>query len=125
VLNLSRGSISNVRWQRGSLEYQLAGIMNQGITRQLAHVVKQLYRSKEKRNAGWAHCHRLVLHGLASRNLVSVSANFNVVQVARALAKLPAEETIEPLQQLLNENSAHRQAVWTTLQSEIETGIAG
>ena len=124
-LNLSRGPIPNVRWQHGSIEYRLCGIMSQGITRQLAHVVTQLWQRDFRRNVAgaWIHCRTLVLQGLATRNLISASPDFSVVHVAPALASLPPEETTEPLKQLFMETSAQRQAIWAALQQDIQAGV--
>lgn len=125
-LHISQGPIRNVRWQQSSLEYRLCGIVNQGVIRQLPHVVTQLWQSDFKRRiaAAWIHARTLVLQGLAARNLISAPPDFSVVQVAPALASLPASETTEPLQQLFSETSAHRQPIWATLQKDIEAGVS-
>lgn len=125
-LHLSQGPIKNVRWQQWSLEYRLSGIMSQGVTRQLPHVVTQVWQRDFKRRIAeaWFHARTLVLQGLAARNLISAPPDFSVVQVAPALVSLPPSETTEPLQQLFSETSAQRKPIWTTLQKDIEAGVS-
>ena len=125
-LHLSQGPIRNVRWQQQSLEYQLCGIINQGVTRQLPHVVTQLWQTDFKRRIAeaWIHARTLVLQGLAARNLISAPPDFSVIRVAPALASLPPSETTEPLQQLFSETSAQRSSIWTALQHDIEAGVS-
>jgi hypothetical protein len=125
-LHISQGPIRNVRWQQWSLEYRLCGIMSQGVTRQLPHVITQLWQTDFKRRiaAAWIHARTLVLQGLAARNLISAPPDFSVVQVAPVLASLPPSETTEPLQQLFSETSAQRSPIWATIQKDIEAGVS-
>lgn len=124
-LFVSQGPIRNVRWQESSLEYRLCGIMNQGIKRQLPHLVSQLWQKDFRRQLeeAWIHARTLVLQGLAARKLISASPDFSSVGVARALATLPSEETTEPLKELFSEVSAQRPAIWTAVQKDIVTGV--
>lgn len=124
-LSVSQGPIRNVRWQEWSLEYRLSGIMNQGITRQLPHLVAQLWQEDFRRryDEAWTHGRTLVLQGLAARKLVSAAPDFSTVAVAPALATLPQEETTEPLKNLFSEVSAQRPAIWAAVQRDIVTGI--
>lgn len=121
----SQGPIRNVRWQQSSLEYRLCGIMSQGIKRQLPHLVSQLWQKDFGRQLAeaWMHARTLVLQGLAARKLISASPDLSNVGVAPALAKLPPEETTEPLKELFSEVSAQRPAIWTAVQRDIVTGI--
>jgi hypothetical protein len=125
-LYVSPGRMKRVRWQEWSLEYRLAGIMRDGATRQLPHIVTQLWQQDFRRiAAAWIHARTLVLQGLAARNLVSAPPDFSVVQVAPMLVNLPAEETTEPIKQLFSETAAQRKQIWAALQADIETGING
>lgn len=125
-LYISQGPAPNVRWQMWSLEYRLCGILSQGTTRPLMHVVTQLWERNFKRRIveTWLHARTLVLQGLVARNLVSASPDFSAVEVSPAIANLPGEETTEPLKALFGEVSTQRQPIWAALQSDIKWGIA-
>lgn len=124
-LFVSQGPIKNVRWQPGSLESRLCGIMGQGTNRQLPLLIGQLWQRdfRKQFEAAWIHTRTLVLQGLAARNLISAAPDFSSVAVAPALSTLPMAETTEPLKSLFSEVSAQRPAVWAALQRDIQTGI--
>lgn len=134
----------NIRWPQGSLEDRLCGLLSQGVhkvnwlyrhsheplnqggTHKLNWLVDDLWQRNFRRNlaAAWIHARTMVLQGLAARNLISTPPDFSIVQVAPALASLPAEQTTEPLKRLFDETVTQRQPLWAALQSDIRTGVA-
>jgi hypothetical protein len=121
---------TNIRWQPGSLEDRLCGMLSQTETTPLTKLVYALWQrnfahldDKRAISASWKHASTLVLQGLAARNLIKADSKFKNCEVSTSLTAIPAEHTTTPIKRLFDQTVTGRQPFWAALQADIQLAV--